>query len=190
MLNPSPLVHADAKLLDLFLAEVRTHLQTKLSWLTTAYGNAQALKEMRDNRTVTYPGIPTTNGIDYLSMFPDEHLGQFTWFDIPSYDVDDNGRPNKKYTVSAGLIGWGDLRRIYPADWKERTVEDVKNDVTVALQAPGLSNGKIRLSKSHNRQADIYRGYTDTEINNQYMMRPYVAFRLDLEMTFQPNTNC
>lgn len=190
MPNPLPLVHADAQLLDAFLVELRTHLEAKLSWLTKAYGNAQVLKEDAGGRTVVYPAVPTTAGAEYLRMFPDELLGQFIWFDVPSYDIEDRGRPTKVYTVAAGLICWGDLRRIYPTDWKGRTVENVKSEVSTALQSPGFQNGKIRLQRSHSRQSEIYRGYTDTEIENQYMMRPYVAFRLDLEMIFQPNTTC
>ena len=190
MLNPAPLVHTDAALLDLFLMALRTHLQANVSWLTTAYGNAQQLKRTKDNRTVTYPAVPALNGVEYIDMFPDEHLGQFSWFDIPSYSIEDRGRPDKIYKADASLIVWGDLRRMYAADWQGRTVEDAKNDVLTALEAPGLSGGKIRLKNTYNRQSDIYRGYTDSEVENQYMMRPYIAFRLELEMMFQPNTLC
>lgn len=190
MINPAPLANIEAVLLDVFLLELRLHLQAKLSWLTTAYGKAQALKRDKDGRTVVYPGVPALGGVEYISMLPDEHLGQFSWFDIPEYDIEDQGRPDKIYRTDASLIVWGDLRRIYPSDWQGRTVENVKNDVITALQAPGLSSGKVRLSRSYDRQSDIYRGYTDTEVENQYMMRPYVAFRLDLQLTFQPGTTC
>lgn len=187
MLNASPLVHTNAALLDEFLSGLRTRLETNLSWLTKAYGNAQALKAQRDGRTITYPGVPTSKGTEYLSMFPDEHLGNFLWFDIPSYQIDDRGRPNKTYFATGGLIVWGDLRRMYPADWTGRTVEDAKRDLIAALDASGRA---IRLQRSYDRQADIFRGYTDTEIDNQYMMRPYMAFRFDIECQFQQNVSC
>lgn len=185
MRNASPLVHASPVLLDQFLSGLRSHLETNVSWLDKAYGNAQALKEDRAGRVITYPAIPTTKGDEYLSMFPDEHLGNFLWFDVPSYNVDDQGRPNKRYFAPGGIVVWGDLFRMYPSDWKQRTAEDAKNDIITALPY-----NKVRVQRIYDRQADIYRGYTDTEVNNQYMMRPFVAFRIDVEMSFQPTVGC
>lgn len=190
MLNPSPLVNANAVLLDEFLFELRTHLTTSVSWLDLALGSAQALKGVKDGRTITYPGVPSTQGEEYINCFPDEHLGNFLWFDIPSQNVEDNGRPDKRYFVPAGMVVWGDLRRMYTADWRGRTAEDAKNDILTAFNAPGFRQGKVRVQRIYDRQADIYRGYTDTEVQNQYMMRPYIAFRMDLELTYQPGIAC
>ena len=190
MRNPTYITYSGPALLDVFLVELSGVLEAKLSWLTTAYGAAQVLKRDKDGRTVTYPAAPSNKGAEYIELFPDEHLGNFIWFDVQSYEIDDKGRPDKDFKADGSLICWVDLRRVYPADWKERSVENVKSDVIAALKATGLTTGKIRLTRSYDRQADVYRGYTDAEIQNQYMMRPYCAFRLDLTMTFYPNRTC
>jgi hypothetical protein len=190
MRNASHITYTSAALLDAFLVELRVVLQNRLSWLTSAYGKADVLKRDKDGRTITYPGVPSTKGTEYIEVFPDEHLGNFLFFDVPGYDIDDQGRPYKEYSASGSIICWFDLRRVYPNDWQQRTTENVKSELIDALGATGLSTGKIRLTRSYDRQADIYRGYTDTEVQNQYMMRPYGAFRLDITMTFNPNRTC
>jgi hypothetical protein len=190
MVNPSHIEYVEAALLDRFLDSLCTKLTSSLSWLDNAYGNAQALKEYRDGRTHTFPAVPTTKGKEYLRMFPDEHLGNFIWFDVPGYDIQDEGRPSRNYEATGSLICWFDLRRVYPNDWTQRGAENVKNELLSVLSSRGLTRGKIRLRRSYDRQADIYRGYSDTEIENQYMMRPYGAFRIELTITFNPDTAC
>ena len=63
--------------LDRALGQIATHLQTSVSWLTNAYGLAQKIIEP----TGTYPVVYEENGIDHFPVYPNENLGNFTYFE-------------------------------------------------------------------------------------------------------------
>lgn len=182
---------ADAKLIDKALLPIQTSLTTKLSWLNHAFGKAQRLKEVVEGKTVIYPGV-YVGGEEYLKVFPDSHIGNFTFFDIEDgEELDHKGRGNVDFSVNFGLVVWFDYRTVYQADWQQRTIENVKSEVIDALKTTLLPIGSsLRITRSWERSENIYKGYTDKEIREQFLMRPFGGFKLEGELQFSELSNC
>jgi len=180
----------DPKLIDVALLEIQTALTSKLSWLNHAFGKAQKLVELKEKRQVKFPAVYIGKE-DYLKMFPDSHIGNFTFFDIEDgQDIAHMGRRVQDYRTKGGLIVWFDFRTVYPNDWQQRTIENVKFDVIEAIKDTTLVQSQIRMSKSWERAEAIYKGYTDKEIDNQFLMRPFGGFRIDFDIKYFDRLKC
>ncbi len=181
---------ADATLIDKAFLEIQTSLVAKLDWLDHAFGKAQRLKKMTDGKVVIYPGVYVGQE-EYLNVFPDEHIGNFTFFDMEDgEDLDHKGRGNINFTASFGLIVWFDYRKVYPNDWQQRTIENVKAEVIDALKRTLTRQSSITLTRTWERSENIYKGYTNKEVRQQFLMRPYGGFKIEGDITFKELTNC
>lgn len=171
------------KLWDYAVAEMQTELTGNISWLTAAFGKAS--RQQRPNpegRPYTFPAVYSGEG-DYLSMFPDGHLGNFCWLDVEDYQVVKGERHEyTEITADIALIFWLDLRTAYPSDYENRTIEHAKYDVMTALKAVRLTRSVLIVESVAERKENIYRGYDFREIADTFIMHPYVAFRLEGEM--------
>jgi hypothetical protein len=180
------------QLLDLLLDEMATKLGNSLSWLNNTFGKAERIiKKDFLQRPEYQPAIYTggRKNQDYVLLFPDSHLGNFCWFDVPGTQdllIEDRRQWNRVRTT-AGLIIWYNITKVYPANHTTRTIENVKADVLRAVQTATYTNGSARALSFLERIEDIYRGYSTKEIDRQFMTRPYNAFRLDLEITVREN---
>lgn len=181
--NPTIGAITDPTLYDLAAGQVNATLAANLSWLTEAYGVAQRRERLRDTARVLYPAIYTGNGNEYLSMLPDGHLGNFSW-----WDIEDGGeldwQPNRLifHRVRFGLVLWGDFRTVFPGEYESRTAEHIKAAVLAILNAGHWPNVTLRINQVFERSENVYRGYTVSEIENQFEMRPYFALRFAGEM--------
>lgn len=180
----------DPKLIDVVLLEIQTGLAGKLSWLNHAFGKAQMLSELKDNRIIKSPSVYIGKE-DYLSVFPDSHIGNFIFFDVDDgQQISNTGRKVQDYRAKVGLIVWFDFRTVYPTDWKNRTVENVKSDVVDAVNSLRLVSSQIRMTTYWETAERVYKGYTDKEIKNQFYMRPFGGFRIDLDMKYFSGNKC
>lgn len=183
--NPNAQVIDEPVLLDAALAQIGARLTAGLSWLTAAYGEGQKLMRLKDGKAVAYPAVYTERK-EYLKLFPDSHLGNFCWF-----DVDDDvavlvtGRRVSKIMATVGIIFWFDFRDVFPGEDEIKTAGHVKNQVLDALLAPGLASTHVEVKSIVDRTENIYKGYTTAEIDNQFLMRPYGAFRIQAKITHQ-----
>ena len=190
MRTPNIPTLAEPRLIDLAFAELQTALVAKLDWLDHAFGKAQRLKEQRDKKTVTYPAVYAGRK-EYLEVFPDEHIGNFTFFDVEDgEEIGHIGRATINLEVKFGLIVWFDYRKVYRSDWQQRTIENVKAEVIEAIKTSTLSRSSIRMEKSWERSENIYKGYTDKEVRQQFLMRPYGCFRIDCIIRFRDKAPC
>lgn len=180
----------DPQLIDKAFMEIQTSLVAKLDWLDHAFGKAQRLKEQVEGKTVIYPGVYVGQE-EYLNVFPDEHIGNFTFFDsYDGEDLDHKGRGNISFSAKFGLIVWFDYRTVYPNDWQQRTIENVKAEVIDAMKRTLTSLSSIRMTHTWERSEDIYKGYTDKEIRQQFLMRPFGGFRIEGNIIFNELPNC
>lgn len=183
----------DPKMIDLVFSEIQTSLTTKLTWLDGAYGKAQRLKRIKDKRQVIYPAIytGTTQGKGYEDASPSEHFGNFSFF--VTYDPEDivmNNRINADLKTTFGLIFWFDFRKIYESDWKQRTIDNVKAEVLQFFRTTSFRRSQITISRFYEDAENIYKGFTDKEIDNQFLMRPYGGFRIEGVVKYFENQNC
>lgn len=180
-------------LIDQALLDVQAVLAGGLPWLNAAYGKADRLKVQKNGTTVVFPAV-YVEGTEYLRMFPDEHLGNYSFFviDDPQEVAPRLGVNNGLFNYNFGLIFWFDMRRVFTgaADrWKSYSTENVKSQVLSLLRGGGF-NVQLRVFNVFDQQENIYRGFTDREINNQYLMRPYSAFRVEGVIKFDEKSNC
>ena len=187
---PTIPVLTQPKLIDLALLEIQTGLVVKLSWLDKAYGKAQKQSKIIDKRARKYPAVYIGEE-NYLKVFPDGHIGNFIFFDVEDgAEIAHTGRKIQDYKAKVGMIVWFDFRDVYPADWKLKTVENVKFDVLNAFTTLTLPNSQIQIQKSWEEADNIYKGYDHKEIDNKFLMRPFGGFRIDFDMKYTDKVKC
>jgi hypothetical protein len=184
-MNPTPITITGPALIDQAVEGVNTVLKANLSWLTGAYGKAEKRERTKDSQRVQYPAVYCGNN-EYLGMFPDDKLGCFSFFDIADgYTIEWQPRRYWKATANAGLVVWVDMRRVYPTTHQVKTLENVKQDVLTALQSALSPALRFTVNRAFDRTENIYRGYTISEIDNQFAMRPYGCFRLEGVLNYE-----
>ena len=79
------------------------------------------------------------------------------------------------------LVVWFDLTRVY-GEASNRNTELLKSQILRLLSGRDgwhLKSGKILINRIYERAENIYRGYTLSEIDSQYLMHPFGGFRFD-----------
>lgn len=187
--TPSIPVPTSPKLWDYAVAELQSELAANITWLTSAFGKAQRMaKTGPDGREIRFPGVFTgsnsSNSLGgYLNMFPDGHIGNYSWLDVADYqEMQVERELYQELRADIGLVFWLDLRTAYPADYESRTIEHAKSDVITALRAVRLTRSTLLIDRVAERVENIYRGYTYSEVESQFLMFPFTGFRLDGEM--------
>jgi len=185
--NPSITTVTDPQLWDFALSPFQIALEGSLSWINKAYGKAERRVRSRDGATVIYPAV-YANSKDYLKVFPDSHLGDFTFFNVQDgWQVQTLSRRFRVLNALVSLIGWYDFRHVYPADWEERTNQHVIFDVLEAIRYTTIVGGSWEVVQVFEQGPNIYEGFSASEIDNQYLMRPYGGFRMDINLSFDEN---
>lgn len=129
--------------------------------------------------------------MDYIRLFPDDTLGNFSFFDltdeqrIDGYAVKTPGK--NIYKFGADLVVWFDFRTVYasPADWKAYSVANVVQQVSDILQTSQIAGVNIEIERYRYSVENVYRGYDHKEIANQFAVRPYGCFRIETTITYK-----
>ena len=183
-------------MLDLHLGEIQKGLVDNLKWLDAAFGRAQRLtKEVNGKRIVTpnvYCGGWRGHGEnDYIEVSPDSKIGNFSFFEIDDPQTIDAGPWAREVKAPFGLIVWFDLTRVYKtAD--NRNTEKIKAEILRVLGGRAgwhLSEGRITINRIYERAENIYKGYTLSEIDNQFLMHPFGGMRFDGVLEFAEYCN-
>jgi hypothetical protein len=184
-MNPAPITISSPALLDAACKAVGDALETRLSWLTNAYGRAEKKERTRDGQRIQYPAV-YCGGNEYLMLFPDGHLSNFCFFDVTDgYTAEWTPRRYWQVKATVGLIFWFDMRTVYASNHESKTAENVKDAVLTALGATLGPAVRFTVNRILDRSENIFRGYSISEIDNQFMMRPYGCFRLEGELVYQ-----
>ena len=195
MANPTQIAHVNPVLEDRALLYLQQHLADRLPWLNYAFGRASKLAITRDGRQVYYPAYPANDAVwgkEYIPLWPDEHLGNFCFFELRDEQIiTDWGRrdmAHNTYRFGASLIFSFNLRKIYGGEtWKNVTPANVVNEVFVLALATFSEVGvSISADRYYHNTENVYRGYTHNEVKNQFNMRPYGCFRIDLDVNYLP----
>lgn len=183
--NNAPIIQ-NPVMLDRIIGEIQTGLVENIPWLDVAFGRSQRLTKMMNGKRIITPNVYCGgwNGHgpnDYLEVSPDSKIGNFAFFEIEDPQTIDAGPWAREIKAPFGLIVWFDLTRVYNvAD--NRNTEKLKADILRLLNGRAgwhLSDGRIAINKIYERCENIYRGYTLTEIDNQFLMHPFAGFRFD-----------
>lgn len=197
MANLQPISLINPVLEDKALGLIQSHLETKIHWLDKAYGRASKLaKTNSDGRLIYYPGYPSNEevtGKEYIPLWPDEHIGNFCFFDLRDEQILETwGKRDMAkniYRFGASLIFSFNLRTIYGETyWKNNTVANVVNEIFILGLSTFSSLGVSLVANSYFENTEnVYRSYTHNEVKNQFNMRPYGCCRIDIEVRYSPD---
>jgi len=181
--NPSVPVLTEAVLIDRALNSISGLLESNLNWLDTAYGRCEKMVEYSEKATKkrVFPGVYVGgNSNDYLDLLPDSLLGCYSFFHVKDgEEYLGEGRRQGNVKFEFGLVVWFDYRKVYPSDWKLRSVENVKKQVVDVFRKSGGCGVQIQIGKAWVEADNIYKGFTHEEIDRQFLIRPYGGFRID-----------
>lgn len=176
----------DPVMLDAVIGHIQQGLVENISWLDAAFGRAQRLVKMQGGKRIVTPNVYCGgwNGHgpnDYIEVSPDSKIGNFAFFEIDDPQTIDAGPWAREVKASFGLIVWFDLTRVYDTDLNRNT-EKLKAEILHVLNGRTgwhLPSGRITINRIYERAENIYRGYTLSEIDNQFLMHPFAGFRFD-----------
>lgn len=181
--NPTIPTLIAPKGLDVVLTSINSILMSNLTWLTS-FGRVLKVKDKDGNvKPLIYSG--ETNGKEYISMLPDSHLNNYSFWDIEDGEgIDWIQGVNSKNEVNFGLVFFFDFRDLYTSDYTQRSIENVKHDVIEVLRTKSIPNATISIEKVYHEANNIYKGYSHKEIQNQFLMRPYGSFKIEGVLRF------
>ena len=185
MANNAPVID-NAVMLDRVIAEIQGALVSGLPWLDAAFGRAQRLTKAVGGKRIVSPNVfcggwRGHGPNDYIEVSPDSKIGNFSFFDIDDPQIIEAGPWVRRIKSPFALVVWFDLSRVFPAP-VQRNTEQLKADVLRILAGRTgwhLTSGRLTVVRIYERAENIYRGYTLSEIDNQYLMHPYGGFRID-----------
>lgn len=182
----------DAVMLDRVIGEIQQGLVDNISWLDAAFGRAQRLTKMQSGKRVIVPNVYCGgwNGHgenDYIEVSPDSKIGNFAWFEVEDPQTIDAGPWAREVRAPFSLIVWFDLRRVYDSA-TNRNTERLKAEILHVLNGRAgwhLREGRVSISSIYERAENIYRGYSLSEIDNQFLMHPFAGFRFEGLLEFE-----
>lgn len=178
-------------MLDRVLGEIQNGLVDNIGWLDAAFGKAQRLTKMMNGKNIITPNVycggwKGHEANDYIEVSPDSKIGNFSFFEVDDPQTIDAGPWAREISAPFGLIVWFDLTRVYGvAD--NRNTEKLKAEILHVLNGRAgwhLIGGRITINRIYERAENIYRGYTLSEIDNQFLMHPFAGFRFEGVLQF------
>lgn len=184
-MNNAPII-TNAVMLDKVLGDIQEGLVNNLNWLDVAFGRAQRLTKKVKNKTIITPNVYcggwNGHGInDYIEVSPDSKIGNFSFFVINDPQEISPSVWDRHYTTPFSLIFWFDLRKVWNSA-TNRDTEHIKADIIKVINGRKgwtLKEGRVEINRCYEQAENIYRGFTLSEIDNQFLMHPFSGFRFD-----------
>lgn len=188
MSNTNAPILPGAILVDSMISELQQVLAANLGWLDAAFGRSQRLAKQINGKQVITPNVfcGGWNGHgenDYIEVSPDSKIGNFCFFEVNDPEIVDwNVRQLMDIETPVSIIFWFDTRRVFD-EASNRDISHLKNEILSLLNGKtGLTfhnGGKLVINRIYERAENIYRGYTLSEIDNQFLMHPFAGLRFD-----------
>lgn len=181
--TPKKHILENPKLLDIPIKELTEAMELNLNWLDSAFGKIEKFTEKKGRETITYPAVPIQGkkGIEYLKVFPDSHIGNFSYCEIGQQSI--NHAPNQffDFGFELGIVFWFDYRKLFQNS-ELNTIENVKDSILSFFNNYSFSTLKLRVKSIIEDVDEIYRGFSHREIENQFLMRPFGGFRINFDV--------
>ena len=189
--NNAPVIDKPV-MIDKIIGEIQNGLVDNVTWLDVAFGKAQRLTKMINEKRVVTPNVfcGGWNGHgpnDYIEVSPDSKIGNFSFFEIDDPQTIDAGPWAREIKAPFGLVVWFDLTRVYDEP-SNRNTEKLKADILRVLNGRAgwhLSSGRVQINRIYERFENIYKGYTLSEIDNQFLMHPFAGLRFEGLLEFE-----
>lgn len=186
MANINAPVIPNAVMLDRVIGEIQQGLVDNIPWLNAAFGRSQRLTKMIQGKRVITPNVfcgawRGHGHNDYIEVSPDSKIGNFAFFEVEDPQTIDAGPWARQIKAPFSLIVWFNLTRVY-GEASNRDTEYLKAQILHVLNGRAgwhLDNGRIVINRIYERAENIYRGYSLSEIDNQFLMHPFAGFRFE-----------
>lgn len=184
-MNNAPTIE-NPVMLDAIIADIQKGLVDNLTWLDVAFGRAQRLTKMVQGKKIITPNVfcggwNHHGPNDYIEVSPDSKIGNFSFFEIEDPETIGGEVWARQIKTPYRLIFWFDTRRIYN-EASQRNIEKLKADVLKVLSGRAgwhLAEGRITTARIFERVENLYKGYTLSEIDNQFLMHPFGGFAVE-----------
>lgn len=181
--NNEAYIPDDPELLDYVCVEVRERLLNKLTWLDEGYLVAEPRVRAMTVGEMSYPGVLSYK-MEYLNMLPDGHLGNYFYFindDPAEIDYETN---MSRMQHELGLIFSFDYRTVFGSGWEGKSISNVMRLIFDFFQVEFFRRSSIRPVRFRTSAGDIYEGFDHQEIKRQFLMKPFGALRIDLNVSY------
>ena len=190
MANNVPVI-PNAVMLDAVLAQIQKGLADGLPWLDVAFGRSQKIERMQAGKKYILPNVYCGgwNGHgenDYIEVSPDSHIGNFSFFEILDPQILETDIWTRSVKTPFALIVWFDLRKVY-GEKENRNTEFLKAQILNILNGRNgwhLRHGRVSVNRCFERAENIYKGYSLSEIDNQFLIHPYAGFRFEGQLEY------
>lgn len=166
------------RLFDKVIVEVQKALADNLPWLDHSFGRAERLVKVINGKKYYSPNVYIGRN-EYRLITPDDAVGNYSFFVLGEpQNVEYYPGMQNSLTTNFSLIVWLDMRRVETYD--ERNTEAVKRDILRVLNGGvHLRTGSVSINTIYERAENVFKEYTLDEIDNQYIMHPFAAFRFE-----------
>lgn len=178
-------------MLDMVFGHIQKALTDNLGWLDAAFGRAQRLTKILPNgKRIITPnvycgGLDFKGNNDYIETSPDSQIGNFSFFVVDDpQTIGWEPLSQMEQRAPFSLIFWFDLRRIFGSE-TDRNTEYLKAQILGILNGRAgwiLRDGRLKINKIYEQAENIYRGFSISEVDNQFLMHPYAGFRFEGEI--------
>ncbi len=171
-------------LLDRLFNGVQEELVKNIDFLDYAYGKAERVVAMNGEGTTIHIPAIYKKGKDYESLLPDDKRGNYCFFvveDNQNFDYA-KGRLGRLHGTCA-LIVWLDQRTMSNAWCKEYA----KSAFLAVLSNLNIQDGHLQVTSVAERAETIFRDFSLTEIDNQYLTYPFCGFRFNCDYSIKQN---
>lgn len=173
---------SDPKLLDKVVLEMNAAMLANISWLDNAYGKAERLRETNQGGEVVYPAVYTGRDKEYLKLFPDDSLGNFSFIEIrDTQELFPEQSKKKRIRCNLSVIFWFDFRKIYSTP-NTYTIENVKNELLDFFSRYTFKTFLYDVEMISEEVENIYSGLGYNVNSNQFNMRPYGCLKISGEV--------
>lgn len=177
------------RLFDRPIQDMQKSLGRKLLFMNHVFGRCERLLKVVDGRRYYSPNIYKGND-EYELLTPDNaELGNYCFFvaDEPQVMVQNFGISGRM-RAPFSLVVWVDQRTIEDKD--ARDIYGLELKVLDAIASPGvLRHGGMELSRVYHKAENVFQGFTMDEVDNQFLMSPFMGLRFEFELWIDEDCN-
>ena len=177
------------RLFDKPIQDLQKSIGSRLLFMDHVFGRCERLLKVVDGRRYFMPNI-YKGGDEYELLTPDNtDLGNYSFFvpDEPEVMVSNFGISGR-IKAPFSLVVWVDQRTIEEADL--RNIYDLELKVLDAIASPGvLRHGGIEVSRIYHKAENVFADFTIDEVDNQFLMSPFMGLRIECELWVDEDCN-
>ena len=157
-----------------------------LSWLTNAYKHSEILENEDSGKfPAVYVGAQKGRQTEYLNLFPDENLGNFSFIRLEDgVERENDLTATATYKGGLTLVYWFDFRKVYPDNPAGYSLDNVIEEVLEVIK--DLSP-RLQVTEVIRQAENIYKGLDHNHIKRNFLQRPYGGFGLKADFIFRFN---